>query len=404
MSHPRILTEMPPVFPARRPGILAAAREILDTGAWTRLEGVPETERALRDFHGGGEVWFVSSGTAALEAIMLGHGIGPGDEVITTPYTWGATVSSILAIGAVPVFADVNPVSGLMDPATVECCITPRTKAILAVHLFGHPCDAVALRAIADRHGILLFEDGSQAHGARLHGERVGRFGHAAAFSCMGLKLLAGTEGGYAIFENPEAAERAYLYGKHPRGLAPDRAMVLGGAGLLDSLQLGWRPCVVSAALIRAALPFLDEENAARRRNAALLRAHLEDVPAVAMPAELSGAEGCYHLLSLIYHEDATGIPREEFARRLGGSGVDSFFYIPTPIHRLRRLNPHGYEGPRVLCHEQILRSGVDYRETHCPGAEWRSGHSIEFGWNWIEDNPAAMEQFAEAIKIAASS
>ena len=397
-----ILTEKPPIYPSRRPEILAAARDVLEKEAWTRLDGVPGTEQALRDFHGGGEVWFVSSGTAALEAILLGHEIGAGDEVITTPYTWGATVSSILAVGAIPVFADVDPVTGLIDPASVECCITTRTKAILVVHLFGHPCDVVALRRIADQHGIFLFEDGSQAHGARFAGQRVGRFGHASAFSCMGLKLLAGTEGGYAIFENPEAAERAYLYGKHPRGLAPERASALGDAGLLDSLQLGWRPCVVSAALIRAALPFLDQENSARRNNAAFLRTNLENVPALTMPPERPEAEGCHHLMSLIYNAGIAGVSRQQFVERLSQLGVEAFIYIPTPIHRLRRLNPHGYTGPRVLWHEQLVRNGVDYRRTNCPGAEWRSGNSIELSWNWIEDNPPAMDQLAQAFRIAA--
>ena len=244
-----MITERMPAFPARRPEVLAAAMDALQRGEWARLEGVPETEAALRRYHGGGHVWFVSSGTAALEAILLGHGIGPGDEVITTPYTWGATVSSILAVGAIPVFADVDRQTGLIDPDTVEPCITPRTRAILAVHLFGHPCDAVRLREIADRHGLLFLEDGSQAHGATLHGRTVGRFGHASAFSCMGLKLLAGTEGGYCVFEDGEAEAHAWLYGRHPRGMEASRRDRLAADGLLDALQLGWRPCAVSAAL-----------------------------------------------------------------------------------------------------------------------------------------------------------
>ncbi|MCD8482478.1 MAG: tRNA (adenosine(37)-N6)-threonylcarbamoyltransferase complex transferase subunit TsaD [Verrucomicrobia bacterium] len=290
-----IVTETMPVYPVRRPEVLSAAARWLETGAWARLEGSPETEVALREFHGGGEVWFVVSGTAALEAILLGHEIGPGDEVITTPYTWGATVSAILAIGAIPVFADIDRMTGLLDPASVEACITAKTRAILAVHLFGHACDAPALRTLADKHGLVLLEDGSQAHGAKINGARVGRFGHSAAFSCMGLKPLAGTEGGYAIFSDPGVAERAYLYGKHPRGLLPERARHLGEAGLLDSLQLGWRACPVSAELVRAALPFLEQENNARRQNAQLLRSLIADIPGVTLPAELPGAEGVYH-------------------------------------------------------------------------------------------------------------
>ncbi len=391
-----------PDHPVRRPEVIAAAVRVLEAGDWTRLEGAPETEAALRDYHGGGEVWFVASGTAALEAIMLGHEIGPGDEVVTTPYTWGATVSSILAIGAVPVFADIDRTTGLLDVASVAAAITPRTRAILAVHLFGHPCDAVALRKLADERGILLFEDGSQAHGARLHGERVGRFGHAAAFSCMAMKLLGGTEGGYAVFEDPLAAERAYLHGKHPRGLNADARERLEARGLLDSLQLGWRPCAVGAALVEAALPFLDGEIAARRANAARLRANLAGEAAVLMPPELPGAEGCHHLLSLLHDSETSGLSRADYVQRLNSRGAGAFVYIPTPIHRLRRLNPASYEGPRVFWHDQIRRAGVDYRETHCPNAEWRSANAVELGFNWTVENPDAMDQLADVLRWCA--
>jgi len=396
------LTERMPAYPVRRPEVIAAAVDALQRGEWARLEGVPETEAALRAYHGADHVWFVASGTAALEALLLGHGIGPGDEVITTPYTWGATVSAILAVGAVPVFADIDRITAQIDPATVEAVITPRTRAILAVHLFGHPCDAVALRAIADRRGIFFFEDGSQAHGARLAGRTVGRFGHGSAFSCMGLKLLAGTEGGYCVFEDPDAEARAWLYGRHPRGMDPARREGLAEAGLLDALQLGWRPCAVSAALVRAALPWLDSENATRRRNAAVLRAALDGIPGVTLPPELPGAQGCYHLLSLVYEPEITGVSREEFLRRLNAGGAGAFIYIPIPIHRLKRLNPHGYEGPRVFWHEQLLRAGIDYRETSCPAAEWRADHSVEMGFNWTQDNPRAMEQIAGLVREAA--
>lgn len=397
-----ILTEKPPPFPTRRPEVIAAAQNFLAEKAWTRLEGAPETEAALRDYHGGGTVWYLSSGTAALEAIMLGHGIGPGDEVITTPYTWGATVSAILAIGAIPVFADIEKYSARIDPDSVRNLLSPRTKAILGVHLYGHPCDAAQLREIADEHGITFFEDGSQAHGAKLHGQRVGRFGHASAFSCMGLKPLAGTEGGYAIFEDPAAAERAFLYGRHPRGIAPDRVQVLEAQGLLDSLQLGWRPCALGAELVRVALPFLDEENHARRENAQTLRDHLGEVPGLTLFGELPGAEGVYHLLSIVYDEDVGKVSFEEFRKGLQQTGAGGFLYIPTPIHRMKRLSPRGYEGPRVLWHEQLLRAGVDYSDTYCPHADWRAARAVEFGFNWTLPNPAAMEQLATCFRTAA--
>ena len=396
-----------PTYPVRRDEVIAAALDQLRHGDWTRLEGAPELEADLVAWHGPGvggttpSAWFISSGTAALEAIMLGHEIGPGDEVITTPITWGATVSAILAIGAIPVFADIEPDTGLIDAGSVEALITPRTRAIMGVHLYGHPCDAPRLRAIADRRGLLLFEDGSQAHGATIQGRRVGAFGHASAFSCMGLKLLAGTEGGYALFHDPAAAERAALYGKHPRGLTAEQAQRLGAAGLLDALQLGWRPCAVSAALIRAALPHLQGEIEARRRNAALLRTHLAGCREVLLPPERHGT-GNYHLLSLVLTAHARRTP-QQVVDALNAAGIGAFRYIPTPIHRLARLNPHGYQGPRVLWHEQLRRAGVDYRAVTLPNAEARCLRPFETGFNFTADAPDAMRAWAEAIAAAAT-
>ena len=175
-----------PIYPPRRPDVIAAAQQVLTDGDWARLEGAPELEADLAQWHQPDQQdrapipWFITSGTAALQAIMLGHGIGPGDEVITTPYTWAATTSAILAIGAIPVFADIHGDSGLIDASTIAPLVTPRTKALLVVHLFGQPCDCSALRHLADQHGLLLLEDGSQAHGARWQGRarwRLGRCG-----------------------------------------------------------------------------------------------------------------------------------------------------------------------------------------------------------------------------------
>ncbi len=394
-----LLTEHPPLHPSRNPERLAAALERLKTGDWTRLEGAPETEAALRDFHGGGDIWYVASGTAALEAILLGHNIGPGDEVITTPYTWGATVAAILAIGAIPVFADISAERPLIDPDSVAGRITSRTKAILAVHLFGYPCDMAALRALADEHGLFLFEDGSQAHGARLNGERVGRFGHAAAFSCMALKPLGGTEGGYCIFEDPEAAERAYLYGKHPRGLAPDRAEALHDAGLLDSLQLGWRPCAIGAELVRAGLSTLDEENEGRRRNADHLRHLLKDLPGLSLDHPLPGSEPVHHLMSFRIDPEVLALSPADCVQVLGKTGLGAFHYIPTPIHQLRRMRWREYDGPPVFWHRQLETHGIEYVDGSCPQAEARASSSFEIAWNWTVEHPIAMEQILNCLQ-----
>lgn len=395
---------VPPEFP-RYPGcteaILEAVKVQLESGVWTRLEGAPELEAAWERHQGGGFAWFVSSGTAALEAILLGHNIQPGDEIITTPYTWGASVSAILAIGAVPVFADIDLHTAQIDPLSVKERVGPRTKAILAVHLFGTPCPLVELAELAREHGLLLLEDASQAHGARLNGKQVGNFGEAAAFSCMGLKPWGATEGGMTLFRSAEARERAYLYGRHPRGMDPARVEALQQAGLLDTLQLGWRPCALSAAILLARLPHLESENAGRRANARTLRLLMGDLPGIVLPGEPPGTEPVYHMLSFLTEPERGGLPREELLPRLRAEGLPVFCYIPVPVHRMKRLNPVGYDGPPVLWHPWLRAAGVDYSQTHCPQAERRCALAFEMPWNFVREDPESMEKIAHAFRRA---
>lgn len=396
----------PPPYPVRRQETIDAITKLCADEAWTRLEGAPELEADLAAFHHNDPQgrpplpWFISSGTAALEAIMLGHGIGPGDQVLTTPYTWGATVSAILAIGAIPRFADIDLHSGLLTAETIAAALTPQCKAVLVVHLFGQSCDMAGIREVCNAHQVLLFEDASQAHGARWQGQRVGDWGDAAAFSCMGLKPLAGSEGGYAIFRDRQAAETAWLYGKHPRGLDNETAQRLGEQGLLDALQLGWRNCTFSATLLRHALPYLDQENAARRANIAHLRQYLGDCPWVSIAPEPDDAHHVYHLLSLLWQGDHWS--RETFHQRLLQRGVENFLYIPTPIHRLKRMQTNGYEGPPVFWHDTLKRAGIDYSQESYPAAEQRCRSSVEMGFNWTRENAAAMADLAACILEAA--
>jgi dTDP-4-amino-4,6-dideoxygalactose transaminase len=390
-----------PDYPIATDQVVEAVLKQLKSGAWTRLEGAPELEAKWEAFQGCGHAWFLSSGTAALEAIFLGHGIQPGDEIITTPYTWGASVSSILAIGAVPVFADIEYQTGQIDPASVRKCITKKTRAILAVHLFGTPSPMNELQSIATESALLLFEDASQAHGAMLNHTRVGNFGDAAAFSCMGMKPFGATEGGLALFKSETAREKAYLYGRHPRGIDPDRVAHLDAEGLLDTLQLGWRPSAISAAILEARLPSLDEENSGRRENARELRQKLAGLPGVYLPDEPSGTEPVYHLLSFLVDPEQCPFSKGEVLDRLRANGLPVFSYIPKPIHKMKRLNPAGYDGPPVLWHSWLKLAGVDYRQTVCPNAEKRSVSSFEMSWNFTTNNPDAVKAIADAFHKA---
>jgi len=389
-----------PAYPRATPDVLEAVRKQLESGHWTRLEGAPELEHAWEAYLGKGHAWFLSSGTAALEAIFLGYGIQPGDEIITTPYTWGASVAAILAIGAVPVFADINLQTGQMDPESVRSRIRPSTRAILTVHLFGTPSPVEELQEIAHQHGLLFFEDASQAHGATVKGHKVGTFADGAAFSCMGLKPLGATEGGLAVFRSLEARDRAHMYGSHPRGMDPEKVRELEASGLLDTLQLGWRPSAISAAILKARLPDLDRENAARRKNARHLRSLLEGFDRIVLPQEPEGTEPVYHLLSFILDTSRHG-SLGAVLERLREEKLPLFRYIPVPVHRMKRLDPKGYDGPPVLWHRWLKEADVDYGPGTCPVAEKRCGISLEMSWNFIEEAPGEMEKIASALRRA---
>jgi dTDP-4-amino-4,6-dideoxygalactose transaminase len=214
----------------------------------------------------------------------------------------------------------------------------------------------------------------------------------------MALKPLAGTEGGYAVFTDPAAAERAYLHGKHPRGLDPDRLSAWKDAAYLDALQLAMRPCAVGAELVKAGLGTLDAENAARRENARMLRELLEDLPGVDLDPEPEGAEPVYHLLSVRLDPDLLG--PDEALRRLEPTGLGAFRYIPTPLHRLPRMDWRNYGGPPVFWHAWLRASGHDYAGQSLPHTEARSRETIQMAWNWIEPNPRAMEQIRAALGV----
>ena len=390
-----------PQYPECTPEIIEAVTRQLQSGQWTRLEGAPELERQWESYLGSGHAWFIASGTAALEAVFLGHGIQAGDEIVTTAYTWGASVSAILAVGAIPVFADIDFWTGQIDPASVRAAITPRTKAILAVHLFGTPSPATELRRIAREHGLPLFEDASQAHGATLNRRKVGTIGEASAFSCMGLKPLGATEGGFAVFKSPQARERAYLYGRHPRGIDPGRVTALAEAGLLDTLQLGWRPCALSAAILSVRLPHLDEENRGRRNNARWLREELDGLPDFILPDEPPDCDPVYHLLSFIVDPDRSRFRTAEVLSRLREAGLPVFPYIPVPVHRMKRLRTRDYEGPPVMWHAAIEKSAVDYASLRLPETEKRSKASIEMAWNFIREDRETMRALGSVIRKA---
>lgn len=265
----------------------------------------------------------VNSGTSGLHLALLAAGIGPGDEVIVPSFTFAATANSVALTGAVPVFADIDAATFCLDPAAVEAAITPRTAAVMPVHLFGQPAPMAEIGAIAERHGLAVFEDAAQAHGAALDGVAVGTFGRAATFSLYPTKNMTSGEGGMVALADPADVRRLRLLRNQGMERQYANEVVGFNARMTD----------IHAAIGRVQLSKLPAWTAARRRNAEFLDRHLTGV---ARPAVRDGAAHVYHQYTILVEEDRDGFGaalRDEY-------GVGSGVYYPTPCHRLPSLAP----------------------------------------------------------------
>jgi len=259
-----------------------------------------------------------TNGTTALHAAFQALGIGEGDAVVTTPFSFVASANAIRLAGAEPVFADIDPETLSLDPAAVEAVLQERddVAAILVVHLYGTPAEMWGFERLADEHDVALVEDAAQAHGADYQGDRVGSIGDVGCFSFYPTKNMTSGEGGMLTTDDPGIAERAARFCDHGRTSGYDHA-VLGH---------NYRMTNLCAAIGRVQLERLPEFTVARRGNAAYLTDHLRD-SAVETPVEPRGARSVYHQYT-IKSDD-----RDELRAHLEDQGVASGIYYPTPIH-----------------------------------------------------------------------
>ena len=261
----------------------------------------------------------VNSGTSGLHLGLLAAGVGPGTEVIVPSFTFAATANSVALTGATPVFADIDPDSFCLDPASVEASITDKTVGIMPVHLYGHPADMPALQAIADKHGLKLFEDAAQAHGASLNGTPVGAFGTFAMFSLYPTKNMTSGEGGMVSCIDSEVERYIQLY-RNQGMLQQYHNEVVG---------MNYRMTDIHAAIGRVQLNKVDGWTTTRQENAAYLSANLQGVT----PPPV--AEGAVH----VYHQYTIRVPqdRDGFAAALKSEyNIGSGMFYPVPNHRLK--------------------------------------------------------------------
>ena len=261
----------------------------------------------------------VNSGTSGLHLGLLSCGIGAGDEVIVPSFTFAATANSVALTGATPVFADISADDFTLDPASVEASITEHTKAIMPVHLYGHPAKMDTLRAIADSHSLLLFEDAAQAHGASLNGTPVGAFGEFAMFSLYPTKNMTSGEGGMVSCADATIERNIRLY-RNQGMLQQYHNEVVG---------LNNRMTDIHAAIGRVQLTKVDAWTRTRQENAAFLSANLEGVTP---PPVADGAVHVYHQYTIRVPEDRDGLAKALKEEYQVGSGM----FYPVPNHRLK--------------------------------------------------------------------
>jgi len=270
----------------------------------------------------------LSNGTAALQLALASLGVGPGDEVITVPHTFIATAEAITAVGARPVFVDIDPVSFTMDPALLEAGITPRTRAIIPVDLYGQMADMDPIVQIASQHGIPVIEDACQAHGAEYKGRKAGAFGAAGCFSFYpGKNLGACGEGGAVTTDDAELANRVRLWRDH--GSSKRYEHIFPGLNMrMDGIQGG---------VLSVKLKYLDQWNNLRRSAAAQYDAALRDTD-IKTPTAMDYGRHVYHLY-VVQSDD-----RDALRESLSSAGIESGLHYPTPLHLQEAYRSLGYE------------------------------------------------------------
>lgn len=303
----------------------AAVVAVLESGMLAQGPRVAELERRFAELCGTPHAIATSSGTTALHVALLAHEIGPGDEVITTPFTFIASINSILYVGARAVLVDIEEETFNLDSRLIERAITPQTKAILPVHLFGHPCDMDPIMALAERHGLVVIEDAAQAVGARYKGRPVGGFG-TACFSLYATKNVMSGEGGMITTNDDDVAERARMIRSHGMKRRYHH----------DMMGYNFRLSDLHAAIGVVQMDRLAELTAKRRANASYLAANLKGVT---LPSVREGCEHVWHQYTIRVSKDRDGA-----AQRLNEAGVGTGIFYPIPAHKQKHLEGLGYD------------------------------------------------------------
>ena len=317
------------MIPIARPDIgqeeIDAVSEVLRSGMVAQGKKVKELEDAWAEFVGVRHAIATANGTLALMAIFSGIGLEPGDEVITVSHTFAATANAILSTGATPVFVDIEPDTYVIDAKQIEGAITARTRAICPVHLFGLVADMDMIRAIADRHGLVVVEDACQAHGATYRGRLAGSFGHGA-FSLYATKNMTTAEGGFVTTDDDGLADWLRLY----------RNQGMRARYQFEMLGYNYRMTDIAAAIGLAQLAKLPRNTARRQAIAARYDAAFGELP-IGLPITPDGRTHVFHQYTL-----DVGGARDAILADVREAGVGADIYYPIPVHRQSYIMERG--------------------------------------------------------------
>ena len=381
-----------PLWPQYDDNERRALEEVLESRVWWRTPGTKtlEFEKAFAEYHGARHGIAVTNGTAALEVAMAALDIGPGDEVIVPDFTFIATASAVLFANALPVLVDVDPETYCLDPELTEAAITPRTKAIIAVHMGGHPADLDRLSVLAKNRGLHLIEDSAHAHGSEWRGKKIGTFGKASTFSFQSSKLMTAGEGGI-IISNDDAFERQ-ARSVHDCGRMPGEwfysHFIYGSNYRLSE----WQGAVLNVQLTR-----LEEQTLHRHRNGRLLDKLFAEIPGITAqkcdPRCTRNGQYAY-----IFHVDAkqfAGVSTENFIAALNAEGIPTQASYP-PLHELDCFRSGEYRkclsGTQATAKHEFLQQ----RFPNTQRAAWETVWIPQFALLGDEQD---MHEIAEAIK-----
>ncbi len=342
----RIIPVCEPVLDGNEAAYVARAV----SSGWISSAGkfIPEFEEKFAAFCGTKYAVACTSGTTALHLAFATLGIGPGDEVIVPTFTMIATANAVRYAGGTPVFVDSEPETGNLDPGQVERAITPRTKAVVPIHTYGHPADMERLLAICDKHGLYLVEDAAEAHGAEWKGRRAGSIGDVGCFSFYANKIITTGEGGMLVTDNPDVARIARNLRDH--AFSEERHFWHKFTGY------NYRMTNLQAAVGVAQMERIDSFVEARRRNAARYTAGLAGLPGLSTPVEKPGFKNVFWMYGIRLDEKAFGLGRDGLRRELAERGIETrTFFIPMHLQPIF----HDPSGPSYPVAEDLCRRGM---------------------------------------------